>query len=320
MSEYFDNKDLFLEPKVKQYGNHMVMTNVMKPTKRKYYNIDTKFREDYDEYSCTNQFMYNITLPQRINDVKSIMVCSAEIPLSYYNISALLGNNCFQIVREVGNVELTVVIPDGNYDITSLISVINTQINSTNVGSTSFFDINFTSINNRVSISSSEKYTINFAVNTTMTSSGISQNTDTDKFNFKSKLGWLLGFRNILYNISYLLTPPVSEAFYDLNGSKYLYLVVDEFNNGNQNSFVSPLYTSILNKNILAKICIDNNHYAFGKILTANNFNGYLLTDRRSYNGKIDLQRLKIQLVNEIGVPIDLNGLDFSFTLEIDYE
>jgi hypothetical protein len=322
MSEYFDNKDLFLEPKVKQYGNHMVMTNVMKPTKRKYYNIDTKFREDYDEYSTTNQFIYNITLPQRINDVKSIMVSSVEIPLSYYNISALLGNNTFQIVRDIDNIKLTVVIPDGNYDITSLINVINTQITTTNLSSNSelkFFDINFISVNNHISIRSSDTYTFNFAIKTTMTNSGISQNTDTDKFNFKSKIGWLLGFRNIIYNSFYGKTT-LSEAFYDLNGSKYLYLVVDEYNNGNQNSFVSPLYTSILNKNILAKICIDNNHYDFGKILTANNFNGYLLTDHRCYNGKIDLQRLKIQLVNEIGLPIDLNGLDFSFTLEIDYE
>ena len=334
MSEYFDNKDLFLEPKVKQYGNHMVMTNVTKSTKRKYYNIDTKFREDYDEYSCTNQFIYNITLPQRINDVKSIMVSSAEIPLSYYNISALLGNNCFQIVRQTDDnnppLKLTVVIPDGYYNIGTLITVIKTQVTTTNLSSNSnselkFYDIEFAYDNNRVTIGSIDQYLIQFAIKTTMTSSGISQNTDTDKFNFKSKLGWLLGFRNISYDTSKgkligTKRYTYSEAFYDLNGSKYLYLVVDEYNNGNQNSFVSPLYTSILNKNILAKICIDNNHYSFGKILAANNYNGYLLTDRRCYNGKIDLQRLKIQLVNEIGIPIDLNGLDFSFTLEIDYE
>jgi len=297
------------------------MTNVMKPTKRKYYNIDTKFREDYDEYSTTNQFIYNITLPQRINDVKSIMVSSVEMPLSYYNISALLGNNSFQIVRKLNNVKITIVIPDGYYDITSLINYINSQIDNTIL-----FDIDFAYNNNRVSISALDEYLIYFAINTTMTSSGISQNTGTDKFNLKSKIGWLLGFRNISCDtskgiiISGNKKTIFSETFYDLNGSKYLYLVVDEFNNGNQNSFVSPLYTSILNKNILAKICIDNNNYVFGKTLIANRSNGYLITDSRCYNGKIDLQRLKIQLVNEIGVPIDLNGFDFSFTLEIDYE
>jgi hypothetical protein len=311
MSEYFDNKDLFLEPKVKQYGNHMVMTNVMKATKRKYYNIDTKFRDDYDEYSNPKQTICNITLPQRINDVKSITVSSVEIPLSYYNISASLGNNVFQIIKSSDQSSLTIVIKDGYYDSQYLVQAMNNEIPS------GFSDISFSILNNKCSIHTTYNYTFNFAVNTSMTSTGASINTDTDKFNFKSKFGWLLGFRNISYNNQTNIT---SEAFVDVNGSKYLYLVVDEYNNGNQNSFVSPLYTSILNKNILAKICIDNNHYSFGKTLTANRSNGYLITDSRCYNGKIDLQRLKIQLVNEIGLPIDLNGLDFSFTLEIDYE
>jgi hypothetical protein len=312
MSEYLDNKDLFLEPKVKQYGNHMVMTNVVKPTKTKYYNIDTRFRDDYDEYSNTSPTFYNITLPQRINDVKSIMVCNCEIPISYYNISASLGNNSLQIIKTSGNIIKTLIIKDGNYDISGLIYEMNNELKT--IG---FSDLIFNN-NNNSSFSCISSYTINLAIKTTMTTSGNSINTDFDKYNFKSKLGWILGFRNISYSIS--STKLLSESFIDLNGPRYLYLIIDEFNNGNQNSFVSPLYTSLLNKNILSKISIDNKHYGFGSILTANNFNGYLLTDRRSYNGKVDLQRLKIQLVNEIGIPLNLNGLDFSFSLEIEYE
>ena len=311
MSQYFDNKDMFLEPKVTQYGNHMIMTNVVKPVKHKYYNIDTRFRDDYDEYSTISPSFYTITLPQRINDVKSIMACNTEIPLSYYNISKSLGNNSLQIIRKNDNLSKTIVVPDGNYDASGLIQKMNTELD--NVG---FTDISF-NINNHSSFITTNIYTFHFTIKTTMTSSGTSQNTDFDKFNFKSKLGWLLGFRNITYIDNRSL---ISESFIDLNGPRYIYLVVDEFNSGNENSFISPLYTSLLNKNILAKISIDNKHYGFGTIFTANNFNGFLLTDKRSYNGKVDLQRLKIQLVNEIGIPIDLNGLDFSFTLEIEYE
>ena len=54
--------------------------------------------------------------------------------------------------------------------------------------------------------------------------------------------------------------------------------------------------------------------------MVASNENGYLVSDCRSYNGKVNLQKLKIQLVNEYGKPIHLNGLDFSFSLKIDYE
>ena len=35
MSQY--NNDLFLDPTTKQYGSHMIMTNVHKPEKKKIY-------------------------------------------------------------------------------------------------------------------------------------------------------------------------------------------------------------------------------------------------------------------------------------------
>jgi len=314
MSQYFDSKDLFLQPKVTQYGNHMVMTNVVKPTKIKYYNIDTRFRDDYDEYP-KNPSTYNITLPERITDVKSIMVCNAEIPLSYYNISSLFENNVFQITAENQNLLKTIIIRDGVYDATQLKTEVNFQLNS--VGLT---DISFNILSNYSSFqTSNSNYKIKFAVKTKMTTTGNSINTDFDKYSFKTKLGWLFGFRNIEYSFS-LSNKINSEAFVDLNGPRYLYLVVDEFNNGNQTSFLSPMHSSLLNKNILAKITPDTTHYAFSKILIANLLNGLLLTDKRSYNGTVDLHRLKIQLVNEMGNPVNLNGLDFSFSLQVEYE
>ena len=96
MSQYFDKSDLFLDPKVKQYGSHMVMSNVHKPTKTKYVNIDTKFSDEYNNFSVAN---YNITLPEHINDVKSLTVTNMELPMSFYNISSSLGNNSFQITN-----------------------------------------------------------------------------------------------------------------------------------------------------------------------------------------------------------------------------
>jgi hypothetical protein len=313
MSQYFDSKESFLQPKVTQYGNHMVMTNVVKHTKTKYYNIDTRFRDDYDEYPNPSPSIYNITLPERINDAKSIMVCNAEIPMSYYNISSSLENNVFQIIND--SISKTIVIRDGYYDMNTLKTEINYQLNS--VGLT---DISFNlSANNSVIQTTNSSYIIHFAVKSSMITSGDSINTIFDKYSLKSKLGWVLGFRNIEYSLSQNDTI-LSESFINTNGPRYLYLVVDEFNNGNQNSFLSPLNSSILNKNILAKIVPDNSQYEFGKILNANLLNGLLLTDKRSYNGKVDIQRLKIQLVNEMGIPMNLNGLDFSFALEVEYE
>jgi hypothetical protein len=99
-----------------------------------------------------------------------------------------------------------------------------------------------------------------------------------------------------------------------------LYIVVDEFSRGNQSSFVSPLPSSLINKNILARISIDYRKYDFGDIIVGNQFNGVLLSDNRSYTGKTDLQKLNVQIVNEWGIPVNLNGLDFSFTIMVEHE
>ena len=57
----FNKNQLFMEPKTKQYGSHMVMTNVQKNSKTKYINIDTQFRDEYNYMKTSN---YNITLPE----------------------------------------------------------------------------------------------------------------------------------------------------------------------------------------------------------------------------------------------------------------
>ena len=70
------------------------MKNVKKESKTLYLNIDTKFRDEYNDNFDIN---YNITLPERINNLKSMYVTDMEVPLSYYVISDSLENNLFAI-------------------------------------------------------------------------------------------------------------------------------------------------------------------------------------------------------------------------------
>ena len=301
MSKYLDN-DKFLEPQVNQYGRNMVMTNVVRgETKHKYINIDTKFRDEYNQDSTAN---YNITLPERITNVKSIIVSNAEIPLTFYNISASLGNNYFAITSD--SIVYSVVIPDGAYGSDALISAINENIQAVLFGSTIIYDIS--GYFSRFQCTDAT-FTIHFDVDQT----GV-----FDKYNFKSKLGWILGFRKQQYTIE--STNVLSESFINLNGPKYVYLVIDEFSQKNPNSFISPQSGFLMSKNILARIAINTTVYGFGAILPANVFNGYLLTDKRKYSGLIDIKKFNVQLVNEIGIPLNLNGSDFSFCLEVEHE
>lgn len=313
----------FLEPEVKQYGGHMVMTNVSRHSKYKFINIDSKYRDNtenryistYDPLKPNFQASFNVTLPERINDVKSVMVCNAEIPMSFYNISAALGNNYFKIVTgalRTGTTYSIIQIPNGEYTFATLKTAINNAIIAKSYGAIAC-DIssnNFSSF----TVSSGGEYTLVFDTDV---------NGHDDAYQFKDKLGWLLGFRKRNYTIisggSAAITS--SENMVDLNTIRYLYLAVDEYTKGTQNSFLSPMQNSFLrSKTILAKITLNKKTFSFGDILPANNFNGYLLSDRRQYSGKVDLQKLNVQLIDETGTPVDLNGMDFSFCLEVEHE
>ena len=300
-SSYFDNKDLFTGPTTNQYGSHMVITNVNKEMKVKHINIDTKFRDEYNYNTTSN---YNITLPQRINEVKNMSITNVEIPITFYNISENLGNNSMKITKN--SVITGIVIPDGQYTQSSLLTAINAKL------STATIPITFSITNNmsKFQTTSTTPYTINFDVDS---------NGNFTKYNFKFRLGWLLGFRNQSYTV--ISTGSIlSEFLIDISGPRYLYLVVDEFtSNGNQNSFVSPLPTSLINKNILARIPMSTTIYQFMSVYPFNRSNG-LLSDVRSYTGKVDIQKLNIQLVNENGTVMDLNGADFSFCIRLEHE
>jgi hypothetical protein len=325
MNKYNDGKsDNFMEPTVSQYGSHMVMTNVHKPIKTKYVNIDTIFA---DEYNLNTTADYNITLPEKITNVQSVSISNIDLPMSFYNISSDLGNNVFSINYNSEN--FTIEIPNGQYDsIENLKNAINTSLTKytqiadpeSEVGYTDmFFSVN----NNTVTFRSFLVYpfTINFDTNS----------IGTDRYNFKSKLGWLLGFRKPCYIVpaggENGTTYVSAESIYNFNTIRYMYLVIDEFSRGNQNTFISPLPSSLINKNIIAKISLNSTEYPFdsGKlhpfnsIMTLNRYNG-LMSDRRTYSGKIDLQKLNIKLINEYGKPIHFNGNHFSFCMEITHE
>ena len=169
-SKYFDDKPLFLEPQVTQYGGNMVMTNVQKSTKTKYLNVDTRFAHDVNPLTLEYMMMF----PERITNIKSIKVRQMELPLSFYNISACLGNNRFQLVDSDGAHEF--IIPDGNYTLDQLQDAVNHCIES--------FGLYFTLGN---------CFTNVFCTRTT--NAILVWWSDVVPCSIKMQLGWALGFR-----------------------------------------------------------------------------------------------------------------------------
>jgi hypothetical protein len=306
MSKYFDKKNCFLEPLVSEYGSSIVMTNVSKPSRTKYLNVDTRFTDDYTSSkndSLTNKYV--ITFPEPINDVLSLKLVTLELPLSFNNVSSQLGNNNFLLTKTSDGTKTNINMIEYYHNYDSLRSL--SLFTNLPIGITYIIDDSdhWTFTN-----TSTESYTLDFAVD---------PSGNFDKNQFKSKLGWLIGFRND----KYMLSPNTSltgESFVNYSPTRYIYIVLDEFSNSFQNSFSSFYEKSIMNKKILAKLSLGDVNYQRHTMMSMNEYMGPLCSDIRKYSGKIDIKRINIELVNEWGKSLNMRGNDFSFLLKVEHE
>ena len=275
-------------------------------------NIDTRFRDNYYSTQASN---FHLDLPLRLTQVVSLQLSALEMPTTFYAISSIFGNNFFILqIANPGVDPLIVLIPDGNYDYMSFSDYINNFLQNQTVNAL-YQDIQFIAdANTPVSSGSggTGRMVVGISAGSTITSFSI--NFQTDRYGNEDKqtplplkCGWAMGFREGFYenNVSY-----ISEGLIDLFGIKYIYLVVDDFNNSVNDGFYAAFTSSILNKNILARISLQGNVF---NLLSQNNFN--LITTPRQYFGPVDIQKLQIQLLDEYGRIINLNNMDYSVCL-----
>ena len=283
-----------------------IINPIKKTTIKKNINIDSRFRDNYYTTSSTN---FNVKLNMNMYNILQMQLSAIELPTTYYVISKQYGNNFFTInVNELGNEVIS--IPDGNYDQDTIINAINNQLSLLPAPYNQvLFDINLTS-----NTTGSAQTMVGFISLTGITN--LTLDFQSDKFGVSDsdtplplKFGWILGFRNGIYvnNLNY-----VSEGVLDIIGPKYLFLVVDDYQNNVNNNFYSAFNSSILNKNILARISLQAKTF---DILQQNNLN--ILTTAREYFGPVDINSLTIQLLDEYGRIVDLNNMDFSFCITL---
>jgi hypothetical protein len=229
------------------------------------------------------------------------------------------------------------IVPDGNYSASDLILQLNLTLRPINTDNTMlspnniFSYIQFTlpitqngSGSGRVSIaptSTPSGTTIFNSIknNYSTTYSGninyinldftLGQNGFFDGVDISSKLGWNLGFqqRQYLNKTNY-----IADTIIEPSNIRYLYLVVDDFHNNVNNHFVSAFNKSILGPNILARIPLKGASFS---IMYENDYN--TVSEPRRYFGPVDIQKLKIQLLDEYGKPVQMNNSDFSFCINL---
>lgn len=303
-SYYYD----VLEPSIQQHGSHMVMKGVSKTLREKIVNIDTKYRTDYDysAYASVTQ-----TFGERINEVRSVEVVSVDIPMTFYNVHSnndcvVDGNNYLRIVNG-GTTKVLTLTPNYYSSPSALATEINARIAT--LGSP-FTDISYNIVANKSRFTSASG---TFVVNTNVDACG-----NIYELNNQNNLGWLLGFRDTSYNLTNSASL-ISESIVNLKTPRHFFLALNEFSHGNSNSFVSPQEKTNASKNIIAKISIPAG-LAFGDTLCANVKNGLLVSEVRKYLEKVNIQRVKLELLDDAGRPVYLNGADISVCLRIVHE
>jgi hypothetical protein len=273
-------------------------------------NIDTRFRDNYYTTTSSN---FHVDLPLKLSEVVSLQLSAFELPNTFYVISQVFGNNFF-VLEIPGEEPLVITIPDGNYDYLALQTYINNFLS--NIAPAAYNVIQFIADANTPLGSGPQGGSGKMIVGLTAaaTISSFSINFVTDRYGNEDrqtplpmKLGWLMGFRDGYYENN---TTYVSEGIINLLGPRYIYLVVDDFNNSVLDGFYGTFTSSILNKNILARISLQGSGFNY---LSKDNFN--LLTTPRQYFGPVDIQKLQIQLLDEYGRILNLNNMDYSFCL-----
>jgi len=161
------------------------------------------------------------------------------------------------------------------------------------------------------------KIKINFDVNNDSARRFCSDN------NFYQKLGWQLGFREkntVLEQVSGTTKAlAISRCICYINYPRYLYIAIEDFQSSSRNYF-SIASDSIIAPNIIGRINILSlleEKTAFRQAAAPGDFI-YNQKFIREYFGPTDINKLKIQLLDEYGRPFTINNMDWSFILSFE--
>jgi hypothetical protein len=301
-------------------------------------NIDTRFRPNY---YTTKSSDIQINLPTKVERAISMRLASIEIPMSFYAINSDFENNVFKVSWNWGGVEdassALITISDGNYDIglsdktkaARLETEINDRLAETEAGVATVgklnlrFEVNpitgksrFYQDASAVSLSGNIPFKINFTAN----SNGVVLPASENPQPLQTTLGWMLGYRapSGLYSsiASGANRSILSEGICNVQGTRYIYVAIDDFVNSSNNYFTAAFANSVMAPNIITRINVADlaqdvtiYHYAQQE--------GYSteLDRSRSYFGPVDIQKMRVSLYDEYGRILNLNYMDWSMEL-----
>jgi len=225
----------------------------LKNTITRFVNLDSQFRQ-YTTGIDSTSTDYTLDLSDTLKDALSIRVYSYQIPMSWYTIDKGYGNTCLWILYE--SYIVSVSVPPGNYNQTDFTTQLNTSFsnagftpNSTNIPIARYNSNNgiLSLFLDGASFSGLTIYDeqVTFTVDETtlilfydFSGDLVCNNNCLSKSNhyFNNSLGWIMGFRLPYVNVD--KNGNSGAAILDLNGTKYLILVIDDYNQNHVNNNV----------------------------------------------------------------------------------
>jgi len=306
------------------------LTSLINPIKTKYVtkllNVNTLFRKNYYLQKSTD---FIIDLPETLKNVISITLSNTEIPNTIYSFSSDIGTNEFTIETYDGNYTnkktTTVRIKNGNYSAKELVDYLNKYIFSKDA-TLKRIACNYDNITKKISFFRDMRKDISGGIenDTTLFFNIDWRLKDKPTRSIQLNMGWILGFRKEYYSYEddYIDISKVSfdkgegfeaeSCFQNLNGQRYIFLSIDDYNKNYSKMLISPFEDSVINdNNIFAKINNDSDTFDY-----TNGDVDYQF--KRQYFGPVDLMKLRVRLLDEYGRVVSLNNADYSFTIKVE--
>jgi hypothetical protein len=130
------------------------------------------------------------------------------------------------------------------------------------------------------------------------------------------KLGWPLGFRGGEYMTS---GAAVSEGICFISGPRYGFLAINDYQKNQGKSYILAFANSSLDENIMVRLNLAAVQDQVGVYKSANDPGLTTQMNRsRDYFGPVDIQKLSVTLYDEYGRVLDINNMDWSFTITLE--
>jgi hypothetical protein len=230
----------------------------LKNTINRFLNLDSQFRQ-YTNGADSQSTSYTCDLSDTLKNVLKLTLYSYQIPFSWYAIDEAYGNTCFWISDPNSGYTVPISVPAGNYSQTGFQTALNSSF--TNAGFAGFTSpagttapVDYNPNNGKITLYLNGGYYDPSGTGTPLFT--ISTSTQVIFFDFTGQLqcnvncssksnhyfnntlGWIMGYRVPYINI--LAQGNIAPAILDLTGTKYLILVIDDYNQNHvNNSLVS---------------------------------------------------------------------------------